>query len=147
LGLFGEAQIAIDLGLVTTLVIVTGGPLSPFVFMYVMLVIGVAMLSSRDAAIITAFISALAFASGTIALRFNLISPPNTPEILTLSVSYLGMQWAALSGAMFVVAFATSFLIRRVKTSYELVKTSQRDLAAMHHTQRMELLLPITQTL
>lgn len=135
LALFGRVQIAIDLALVTTLVVVTGGPLSPFVFMYVVLVIGVAMLASRDAAIVTAFISSLAFASGTIALRFNLTSPPNIPEVLTLSLSYLGMQWAALSGAMFVVAFATSFLIRRVATSYELIKTSQRDLAAMHHAQ------------
>jgi transcriptional regulator with PAS, ATPase and Fis domain len=126
--LFAYAQFGADALLTTAIVYLTGGPISPFIFLYLPIVMGAAAVASQQAALIIA-----AFSLGSYLGLLWAVAPADLPA------HGLGWQIIGLASGMVLVAAATSFLRRKIRAGHVLAEKSQRDL--VNHTTRQQTLI------
>jgi two-component system response regulator PilR (NtrC family) len=133
--LFYFVHILIDVQLVTGVVFITGGSASPFVFLYLLLVMVAAALVSRAAGLATAFLSTASYVTLIILLTIGTIIPADGIPLLTENTANLIVQTVGLSSGMILVAVGTSFLRNRLLLSYSLVSETQKNLLALSDNQ------------
>jgi len=133
---FTYAQLALDTLLVTVGVYVSGGAVSPFLFLYLPIAMAAAVLLSRRAAFI---VGGLGFCSylGLVALLVGgIIQPADGSATPELPTGGLFLQFTGLGSALILIAVATSFLLQKSRASAQLAAESQRDLAELSSRQR-----------
>jgi two-component system, NtrC family, sensor histidine kinase PilS len=123
-GLHGALQLAGDLVIVSTLIYLTGGPSSPFTFLFLIVVaVGAHMFGLRGALTVAggAFVM---FAGMAEALAFRVVPPsPFGPGLSTVSPPALGFQLFVTGAGFATVAFLTSYLAHTVqRTEIQLLQ-------------------------
>lgn len=114
-------------GLVVTGVIhVTGGAVSPFLFLYIALVMMTAIFMTRTAALVMTTACIALYSSLIFSLTYQLIPPFDGNYVTPLPSGGLLLQFVGLTSALVLVSAATSFLVARIRSSYELVFASDR---------------------
>jgi two-component system response regulator PilR (NtrC family) len=133
--LFYFVHVLIDVQLVTGVVFITGGSASPFVFLYLLLVMVAAALISRSAGLATAFFSTASYITLITLLTVGTISPADGMPLTGENTANLIVQIVGLSCGMILVAVGTSFLRNRLIFTYSLVSESQKNLLALSDNQ------------
>jgi len=124
---FAAVNIATDIGIVSTLVLFSGGKDSVFVFLYMVVAIYAAMFFRRGAAIGWGAVAGLAYGAVLVAGQRGLpvsgeaASP--TPVLLTV--------WAVHSGALVLVAALTSFLAAELEQTGRALDERTGDLVRL----------------
>ncbi len=115
-GIHASLQLAGDLIIVTTLIYLTGGPSSPFSFLFMIVVaVGAHMFGLRGALTVAGGAFVL-FASLAEALSFHVIRPSQfAPVTLPMSSPALGFQLFVTGAGFASVAVLTSFLAHTVQ--------------------------------
>lgn len=133
---FVATQLYADQFLITAVIYVTGGPVSPFLFLYLPLVMAASLLLSRAAALGLASCTGIFYT----ALSWGILNgsiPPGDPSIATAApTGGLLLQVLGLLSGMVLIAVATSFLKKQLATSYELAAQSQKTLHDKDSQQR-----------
>jgi two-component system response regulator PilR (NtrC family) len=125
-------QCGIDALLITGIVYLTGGAISPFLFLYLLPVIVGAVFHTRLQALLVSV--ALLTAYGVL-LLFLLYNVDGESSIQTPSSGIL-LQFIGLGSGMILVAIATSFLGVILKNNSALVEQSTRALTDLHREKR-----------
>ena len=133
---FQAIQFSIDISLITGIIYVTGGPFSPFLFLYLPLVMAASILGSRTAALIVAFICAITYSLLSWLMMSQRI--PMLDGSLVSNAPAAGglLQVIGLASGMVLMAVLTSLLTRLIKASFVLVEQSKRDLSELSQRQR-----------
>ncbi len=132
---FFLAHALIDVPLVTGVVYITGGSASPFVFLYILLVMVAATLVSRKAGLGVALLSAFMYANLLSLTATGVIPPADGINSHHIHSAGLAVQCLGLTFGMLLVALGTSFLRSRLLSSYALVNESQESLRALSSEQ------------
>ncbi len=128
-------HVLIDIPLVTGVVYITGGPASPFVFLYLLLVMVASVLITKWAGIVTSLLSSATYSLLIYSLYTGALEPADGIRHLSLSSAGLIVQSAGLCAGMLLVALGTSFLRSRLVSTYALVSESEASLQALTHEQ------------
>lgn len=129
-------QLFLDLGLVTEVVYVSGGAVSPLLFLYLPLVMMAAFLLSRTAALAMAGLSTTAYVCLLLALEHKLLLPFDGGPYVGAPSNGLMLQIVGLCSGMVLIAVATSYLVKAIRSRDQLVAQSQRDLLELTERQR-----------
>lgn len=135
-GTFLYMQFVLDSLIVTGIVYVTGGPISPFLFLYLPLVMAVTGLRSRSAGLIMSVFSAAIYAAMVWALLAGWVTPPDTNPLVEMPQGGLALQLIGLLSAMILITVATGFLTRKVRFSRLEAEASRRELQDLTVHQR-----------
>lgn len=134
--LFTLFQFFVDVGIITGLIYVTGGSLSPFSFLYLPLIIGAAVLCSRRVALTIAFVSITCYSSLLTLLYLGKVSPYDGvggPILLEGIV----LQVVGLGSALILVAVAASYLGRVLTSKAESAAETERNLHQLSSVQQV----------
>ncbi len=129
-------QLAVDMLVVTGAIYITGGAVSPFLFLYLPLVMAAAIFSGRNTALAVAFINGIIYSSLAWCMVNGIIPPADGTGVVHVPTSGLLLQCIGLSSAMVLVAIATSYLTRSLTLSYLLAAQSQQKLHALSRQQQ-----------
>ncbi len=132
---FVVTQLSIDVLLVTSIVYGTGGAISPFLFLYLPVVMVAAVLGSRLTALMTAAASGACYLGLTIALKVAWLVPLDGSVGVETPSSGLALQLTGLCSAMVLVAIATSYLMQTISKRDAQVAQSQKDLHQVSEQQ------------
>lgn len=124
--LFLQSQLLVDVFIITGIIYVSGGATSPFLFLYLPLVMASAIFFSRASALQTSILSSLAYAVLVWSLQNGNVVPFDGAAIEQVPRGGLFLQWLGLSSAMILVSVATSFLTRSLSSSRAQVEDSKR---------------------
>jgi transcriptional regulator with PAS, ATPase and Fis domain len=130
------SQLGLDSFLITGVIYLTGGPFSPFLFLYIPLVMAAVAMFTRDVGwYVTATNTALYF------VLCVLCKTGVTPIIAgfpdtKLSIITIVQQLLGLTGAMIVVGNATDYLKKTIQARDTQVHQSTRDLAVLGVQQK-----------
>jgi len=133
---FRIVQLGGDLLLITWVVYITGGSVSPFLFLYLPLVMATALLLSRNAALAAALLSILIYGALVALMMYGYIGENEAYDHTMLPSGGLTFQVLGLLSAMALVAVATNFLTGALQSSHALVERSQRDIIELNSRQR-----------
>jgi len=125
--LFLHSQLLVDVFIITGIIYVSGGSTSPFLFLYLPLVMASAIFFSRASALQTSLLASLAYAVMVWNLQLGYLPPFDGIELVQAPRGGLFLQWLGLSCAMVLVSIATSFLTRSLTFSRALVEDSQKN--------------------
>ncbi|HPC83220.1 MAG TPA: ATP-binding protein [Thermoanaerobaculaceae bacterium] len=115
-GLHGGLQLAGDLAVVTALIFVTGGPSSPFSFLFMIPVALGAHLFGLRGALTTAGAAFVSYAGLVELVAFRLVSvPAYAPPVPVGGSTGLGLQLVVTGIGFAIVAILTSFLAHSVR--------------------------------
>ncbi len=121
-------QLLLDIFLVSSVIHFTGGLNSPFSFLYLLVIISAAILLSKKAIFIMAFLSSLGYIlllgmeSFEIILPYPAFAPIYEPE----NIGYVQMKGLINTALNFIVAYLASYLADLLRASDEkLTRTSQ----------------------
>ncbi len=126
---FAVLNIATDIAIVSALVHLSGGPDSPFAFLYVLVAVYGAILLERKGAMICAAAGALAYGSVILAgqqgwLPLHAIGPPDPTPVL------VGM-WVVNAGGVVLVAWLASLLSAELRRAGEALEQRTSDLSRL----------------
>ena len=124
---FTYLQLLADVGFVTGVVYITGGPRSPFLFLYLPPTMVAAILRSQRTALAMALLSIAAYTTLTWAMLQGILIPADGAGPIVISQTAIWLQHVGLLSAMILIGIATSFLKRRLFSSYQLVAESNRE--------------------
>lgn len=133
--LFWGAQLLLDIGLVTGIVYVTGGPISPFLFLYLPLVMAETTVFSRTAGLGASALSGISYLSLILAMLEGGLQPADGTPVVPLPASGIALQVIGLCSGMVLVAVLTSYLTKAVRSSLVLFQESQRALDDLRRKQ------------
>lgn len=111
--------------LVSGLVYITGGPTSPFLFLYLPVVMFAASAGSRTLGLLTAFANAVAYTALALMMLARWLPPLDGVQVHAPQGGIV-LQVIGLCSGMILVAVLTSYLARKLQQSYELIEQSQR---------------------
>jgi len=115
-GLHGALQLAGDLAIFTALIYMTGGPGSPFSFLFLIPVALGAHLFGLRGALTVAGAAFVAYAGLVEVLSFHFIStPPYLPTVVPLGRTGIGVQLVVTGIGFAIVAILTSYLAHSVR--------------------------------
>lgn len=115
-GLHGALQLAGDLAIFTALIYMTGGPGSPFSFLFLIPVALGAHLFGLRGALTVAGAAFVAYAGLVEVLSFHLIStPPYLPTVAPMGRTGIGVQLVVTGIGFAIVAILTSYLAHSVR--------------------------------
>ena len=134
--IFKTTQIVADVLAVTGIVYVSGGLISPFLVLYVPLVMSVSLTCSRNWAIFASFLSAICY--GLLAYGLTSLSIPTAfaNDVVQMPPNGLGLQIVGLLSGMVLVSIATGYISRELKKSDSLVEQSRREFSALEGRQQ-----------
>ncbi len=133
---FTWIQLAVDLALFTGIIYITGALISPFLFLYLPLVMGAAILLSRSAALITAALSSLTYSLLSLSLIKGWLPLADGTNYVHLPTSGLTLQIIGLSSGMLLVAVLSALLTTRLRSSYSLIEQSKHDISELNNQQK-----------
>jgi len=134
---FVGLQLAFDLLIVTGIIYLTGGPASPFLFLYLPLVMAASIIIKQSAALLLSVAGSCCYSLLAVAMVQGWIpAADGTAFVLAPSWGLLP-QIMGLSSAMILIAVATSFLTRKINRSNYLAEQSIKELQEMDNSQRM----------
>ena len=133
---FAYFQLISDCLTITGIVYLTGGPISPLLFLYLPLVMAACTILGRRAAVIVSLGNSALYLLLVLSLEYRLVPPPGGEPLAVLSTGELGLQIAGLATAMLLITLATSFLLRKIRVGHELVEQSRRDLVELSNQQK-----------
>lgn len=133
--LFHYFQVFSDALIVTGVIYLTGGSVSPFLFLYLPLVMIAALTISKNAALITSLISISLYSGLMSALKMGFIQPADAGATQQFLNEGLIVQMTGLVSGMVLVALGTSFLKSKLNVSYQLVEQSKLDLESLEGAQ------------
>jgi two-component system response regulator PilR (NtrC family) len=128
-------QLLVDIAMLTGIVYVTGGPASPFLFLYLPLVMVAAILLSRAHALLLASLGASAYSLLVLGMYEKIIVPADGTGIIHIPVGGFALQCLGLTSAMVLVGVATSFLRRSLYAGFQLAERSAADLSKLGKEQ------------
>ena len=131
----GEAYVQIlgDLGIVTTLVYVSGGPDSVFTFLY-LVVIGVsAFLLLRTGAVLVASVAAVLYGSVVQLLAYGLLPPPPLAPVSDWAGARVRYNLAITVAGFYGIAFMVSYLSEKLLAARDELALRQRALQRLQH--------------
>ena len=130
-------QILVDIGVITGIVWITGGAISPFLFLYLPIVMMASLLLSRASAVFTALMAGTAYGILTWGMVQGYIPTANgLPAADPPANGYL-LQLVGLFSALVLVAVLTQFLKQQLTASRQVAKQSVKDLFAATHRQNL----------
>lgn len=129
-------QFIVDIAMISGIIYISGGLISPFLFLYLPLVMAAAIILSRQGALIIAVLCTIAYSSFSLSMVAGKIVPANSGAELQLPTSGLTLQIIGLSSGMLLIAFLTSLLINRLKSSYRLIEQSRIDIRELNNQQK-----------
>lgn len=133
---FTYLQLLADVAIVTAIVYLTGGAISPFLFLYLPVVMASAILLSRGDSLVTSACVVLAYLGLVQLLQKGIIRAANGTNGVELPSSGLMLQVLGLTSALVLVGLATSFLVRKLEASNLIVQKSKADLSEADQRQR-----------
>ncbi|MBX7138786.1 MAG: sigma 54-interacting transcriptional regulator [Oligoflexia bacterium] len=131
---FTWGQLFLDTAVVTGTVYFSGGPVSPFLFLYIPHVMSAALLLSRSAALAVALADFIAYLGLVSWIRF--VSGHTLTGAGQIPFSGLAVQLMGLASGMVLVAIATNFLARKLQSSNLQVEQSKRDLEELSNRHK-----------
>lgn len=131
-------QLITDVLVVTHIVYLSGGPGSPFLFLYLGVAIAAAWLLPRSMALGVSLIAAVSYTALSALLINDLIPVHGFFTEVYIPPGGALLQIVGLSSALFLVVVATSFLVRRLHLTSSLFEASQREIS--HLTSQHETL-------
>jgi transcriptional regulator with PAS, ATPase and Fis domain len=134
---FIALQGLVDVIIVTWIVYLSGGPASPFLFLYLPVVMVVSILLSRAYALWAAVISIVLYALLIWISVKGFIRQIDGTTIVTSPPSGFALQIIGLLSAMVLVAVATSYLVLTIRSSRVLVARSQQEFRELSLRQRV----------
>lgn len=133
---FTYVQLIVDVLLITGIIYITGGPISPFLFLYLPLVMASSILLSRRTALILAGLSGLAYSMLSVALIQGWVPPANGTIFVEAPSGGFFLQVIGLCSGMVLVAVLTSYLTRVIQSSHQVAEQSKRDLVVLSGKQK-----------
>ncbi len=131
------AQLGIDVLIVTAAVYVTGGPISPFLFLYVTPVMIAAIFFNRRVSLLVGAASAVAYGLLIAGLSGGWILGANGERVAGLVSGELILQGIGLCSAMILIAVLTSYLATKLSSHSALIEQSRRDLHELSQKQQV----------
>lgn len=113
LSAFAYGQLLFDLLLTTGVIYVTGGLISPFGFLYSLVVIAAAFLLSMPGAIAIASLGSLAYASLILAIQMHALPSLATFSMATADFPFF-VRFAITNASFFLIAILSASLTRRL---------------------------------
>ncbi|MCB0317305.1 MAG: sigma 54-interacting transcriptional regulator [Bdellovibrionales bacterium] len=129
-------QVIVDISIITGIIWVTGGAISPFLFLYLPLVMMTSLLISRRLSVLLAVFTGTAYGVLTWGMVQGFIPTANgLPAAESPANGYI-LQLVALYSALILVSVLTQFLKDQLTTSRQLIKQSEHDLFTANHIQQ-----------
>jgi two-component system, NtrC family, sensor histidine kinase PilS len=128
---FAAVNIATDIGLVSALVLFSGGRESVFIFLYVGVAVYAAALFRRFGAIACGALAAVAYGAVLVASQHGwapAVAPEPLPVVLT--------SWTVHAGALVLVSALTSFLATELDRTGEALRQRTSDLVELQSLYR-----------
>lgn len=125
----------IDIFIVTVAVYLTGASISPLLVLYLPLLMGCVILTSRRCGFIAAGVALGVYALLLIAISYELLPNDGGSEI-ALTTGLL-LQFLGLAFAMVLVVYATDFLRKALYAGTELVAQHQKNLIELNAAQEI----------
>lgn len=141
---FIYTQILVDIFLITCIVYITGGPGSPFLFLYIPLVMTITIVLNIEQAYFATALSAFTYGLMCFLMWRGVVNSIDGELYSRLPMFALLLQNIGLISAMFLTVVLTNFLITRIRIGHHLVEKSKEDLSAMNRKQQ-ELIDEITE--
>jgi hypothetical protein len=132
---FFFGQLFIDVSLVTGVIYITGGPASPFLFLYLPLVMVAAVFLTRLHALILGAFSASAYISLAYLMVHQVLTPSDGSSRVHVPAGGIILQCIGLTSALILVAIATSFLRKNMKAGFQLAERSAESLQKLSAEQ------------
>jgi two-component system response regulator PilR (NtrC family) len=132
---FVYLQLEFDVILTTGVIYITGGPDSPFGFLYSLVVINAAMLLAMSGAVVAASSSSIAYATLIAVLGSGVVSRPGYPFPPSPIDLQFSVRFLITNVTFFLIAFLASSLVRRLHATEQLLeeREAERDrLASLH---------------
>jgi PAS domain S-box-containing protein len=129
------AELLVDGVVITGIIYVTGGAVSPLLFLYLPFLVVVAFASGRNIALSIAAFCLVLYSSLAIAMNSGLILAFADQSYYTIPAFNLNLQLAGLMFSMFLIVMASDFLRTRLLQSNDYVMRSMRMLEFLHNQQ------------
>ncbi len=133
---FTYLQFLADACFITFIVWITGGISSPFAMLFLPLIVGASLISSRNISLALALSCATLLSLLTAALQKNWLAAFANTDAPPITDSLAFMQCITLTIAMLLVAIGTSYLRKMLWSGRQLVEKSQKDLADLNQRQK-----------
>lgn len=134
--IFALSQLLLDTGIITWIIYLTDGPLSPFLFLYLPLIMATAMILGRTQALAMSAAASIFYSTLAWAMTSGLVSRLSGDSYTPSPSGGVFLQVIGLSSAMILVAVLTDFLLRKLHSSYAMVEESRRSLAELNNQQK-----------
>lgn len=116
----------------------SGGPISPFLFLYIPVTMAAAIVRSRSTALVASAIGAALYSFLATAMLYRELAPFSEFQVIAAPAGGLLTQILGLISAMALTAVATSFfLVRKVNLGHSLVEQSEQALSEMSNGQKV----------
>ncbi len=122
--LFSSGQLVIDTVIITGVIYLSGGPVSPFLFLYLPLVMAASIFVSRKGALITAAVASACYGALSYFMVEGFLPLADGSELTSIPAGGLLLQWIGISSAMILVSVGTSFLRKSLSSSVQMAQES-----------------------
>lgn len=136
-GAFIFFQITLDLAIVTSIVYVTGGPVSPFLFLYLPLILVVALCFGPYFTAASVLLSLGAYLTLMAALLNEWLPPADGSAQSALPSNGVLLQALGLGSAMILTSIFSAYLARISRASQQLASLSQEALQSLKARQHL----------
>jgi two-component system response regulator PilR (NtrC family) len=134
--LFTWIQFITDVAVICSIIYLSGGPISPFLFLFLPLVMLAAFLRGRDESLLLGAIAITAYTIIARAMLSGMLLALDQEVVITPKGGLL-VQILGLVSAMALCVIGTSFLQKKLALSSQLVERSQRALSELSNQQRL----------
>jgi two-component system, NtrC family, response regulator PilR len=125
--ILGYSQLVFDVVLSTIVVIVTGGTVSPFIFLYLLVILEATIIFKQHGAVIVAAFSGIAYA-----ILVSDVLPTLGNEKVVASPQHIFGAYVAL----IVIALISSYLARQLEIAGKMAKSYEKDLTELTNRQK-----------
>jgi two-component system, NtrC family, response regulator PilR len=125
---FLRGHFTTDAVVTVAILYLTGGPVSPFLFLFIPLVMLCAIFLDRHSAFLLSAICVTLYIGLCAGLSSEMIATADGSVTVPFPRGGITLQALGLASALFLVSVATSYLAARLHSSYALVNDSQRAL-------------------
>lgn len=119
----------------TALIYLSGGFFSPFIFLYLLSIVGAAMILSRQGAMATATLAAIAYALLSFLQMKGIVSPLNPFLVEMPGGASLLIRLSFHVVAFFAVAFLSGHLAEELRSAGESLEKAQDEILALEDLQ------------
>ncbi len=130
-------QTLVDTVLVTGAIYATGGPTSPFLFLYLPVVMASAIFVSRSSALFTALLVTLSYSTLTTSMLMGRLRAIDGGMLENFSPGEIILQVIGLGSASVLIAVATYFLSNSMKANAALASQREERLKLLNEKQQL----------